>query len=139
MCSISTYHLSKLQSYCWVYVIRLRYKDGHYIGSTSNLLRRVREHQEMKESAARSIMRYGFGEVVWTHPTVGREEAYLLECYLFRCTNQIGHWVIPNKERYRIWRRSLSPEMMEEIIHGNFGMTIVQPISRSNYDTCIEC
>lgn len=103
------YCITKLERYCWVYVVQTLQRERYFIGGTSNLL----DKDWLK---AKAVDRFGFKELVWVYPTDGIEEARLLECYV----QGFSRWARPNKEQYAQWRAALSPAQIEDIIDERF-------------------
>lgn len=82
---------------CWVYVLDLVEVDNLYVGSTTNLLRRVKEHKGGWEGS-RLTGRYTFNSVIACYPCTSLEDARLLEGFIKYCRINVVGFKLPPSE-----------------------------------------
>lgn len=100
---------SRMPSYSWVYVIKLKSSHHYYIGATRNLLIRIGAHTGQKNSSEGSayVKKYGFDQVIATYWTNTFRDALHLEEYLWRLCHTTYNWIPPNLT---------SKEQIEEVL-----------------------
>jgi len=65
---------------CWVYILRSRKTDRYYCGHSSDLLRRLKQHNDSDYRLTRTTkILEGHWEIVWTQECPDRSEAMKLE------------------------------------------------------------
>ncbi|NIO07203.1 MAG: GIY-YIG nuclease family protein [Deltaproteobacteria bacterium] len=64
----------------WVYILQSESTGGHYCGHTSNLVRRLKQHNDPDYRLSRTTKKIrGHWELVWSHECASRADAMRLE------------------------------------------------------------
>lgn len=79
----------------WTYVLSVVEVNELYIGSTSDLIRRVREHKGGWKGSYLTG-KYTFLSVLYCYPCILYAHARLLEEYLKYCYKCQSHFIFPN-------------------------------------------